>query len=73
LDGFVKACLSGGVMALAIWGWLSITGGQSIWLTALGGIVVGVGVYGLMIVLLRVPEVKLVFDGIKRRFSKNTL
>ncbi len=73
LDGFIKACLAGGVMALAIWGWLSITGGQSIWLTALGGMAVGVGVYGLMIVLLRVPEVKLVFDGIKRRFSKNAL
>lgn len=70
LDGTWKACLAGGIMGLALWGWLSLTRAQSVWLVALGGMLVGVGVYALMVILLRVPEVKSVYEGLKRRLVR---
>ena len=58
--GFAQALCAGGVMALALWGWLGVTKASSSWLTALGGIVIGGLAYGLMLFLLRVPEVNMV-------------
>jgi putative peptidoglycan lipid II flippase len=71
LNGLVKALVGGGVMALALWGWLKLTAGMSPWLTALGGIAAGGVVYLLMLMLLRVPELRMARDGIKRRFLKS--
>ncbi len=76
LDGLVKALIAGAVMALALWGWMRLDTiwtafpGRSIWVIALGGIAVGVVVYGLALFVLRVPELKLALDGIKRRLGK---
>lgn len=78
LDGLIKAVIAGGFMALALWGWMHVsaiwttTGEISIWVVALGGVAVGVVVYGMALIALRVPELKLALDGIKRRLSKNT-
>jgi putative peptidoglycan lipid II flippase len=71
LNGLVKALVGGGVMALALWGWLRLTVELSPWLTALGGIAVGGVVYLLMLILLRVPELRMARDGIKRRLLKS--
>lgn len=73
LDGLGKACLASGVMVIALWGWLVLTSSASIWLAALGGMVVGVTVYGLMVILLRVPEVRLFFEAMKRRLGKKVV
>ncbi len=73
LDGFGKACLAGGVMALALWGWLVLTRAASVWITALGGMAVGIVIYGLLIILLRVPEMQLIFETIKRRLGKKAV
>jgi len=78
LDGLVKALSAGAFMALALWGWMHVgtiwttTRGLSIWVVALGGVAIGVVVYGLALSVLRVPELKLALDGIKRRLGKNT-
>lgn len=70
LSGLTQALLSGGVMSLALWGWLTLTRGSSVWLVALGGVAAGSLVYGLMLVLLRVPEVKMLFESVKKRLIK---
>ena len=76
LKGLLHALVAGGLMALALWGWMRLTAqwtisrGLSNWIIALGGIAVGVLVYGLVLVLLRVPEVKMVLGIVKRRLFK---
>ncbi len=72
LNGLIKALAAAGVMTLALWGWMRVTEGTSAWLTALGGIAAGGLVYLLMLMVMRVPEVKMAFDGIKRRIKKQS-
>jgi len=50
----------------------TISRGLSNWVIALGGIAVGVLVYGLVLIMLRVPEVKMVFGAVSRRFLKRS-
>ena len=56
--GGLSATLAGGVMALALWGWLSKFGGSAAWLAGGGGVVVGGIVYLGVILALGVKEVK---------------
>lgn len=72
LNSLVQAVVSGSVMGAALWGWMQYAGRltSSPWLIALGGIAIGVMVYGLMLVLLRVPEVKMVVNGIRTKLAK---
>ena len=78
LKGVLHALLAGGGMALALWGWQRLAGSfalssvQTAWVTALGGIVVGVLVYGLILMALRTPELRMVFSALKRRFIHKT-
>jgi len=46
------------VMSAALVGWLWLTRGRPVWLTALVGILLGAVVYGLVLMLLRVREVR---------------
>ena len=79
LNGLGKAALAGGVMSLALLAWqglanyLPITPEHSAWVAALGGLVVGGAVYAAMLALLRVPELKLAMNGIKRRLVRKTV
>jgi putative peptidoglycan lipid II flippase len=55
------------VMGAALFGWIFIMSSHSNLLIALGGVVIGGGFYGLMLILLRVPEVRSLFQFIRRR------
>ena len=55
-DAAGKAALAAGGMALGLYFWLSRSAGSSDWLILLGGLVLGVMVYGLLVWLLRVRE-----------------
>jgi hypothetical protein len=57
-------------MTLALWGWLTLTRDSSVWLVALGGVAVGFLVYALVLMLLRVPEVRMLFESVKKRLAK---
>lgn len=58
LWGILGRCmLATGVMAGVLWGWMKVMTGRSKLWTTLGGLLIGVVAYGLMVVLLRVPEV----------------
>lgn len=53
----LRASLAGSaVMGLALWGWLHLTRGSSVWLAGLGGVAVGAGLYWLVALLLGAPE-----------------
>jgi putative peptidoglycan lipid II flippase len=78
LTGALQALLAGGIMALALWGWQLLAGGwhlsgsQTAWVTALGGIALGVVVYILMLLLLRTPELTMLITSLKRRLLHKT-
>lgn len=46
------------VMSLALWGWMQITSGYSVWIVALGGILIGGLIYGISLLVIGVPEIK---------------
>jgi putative peptidoglycan lipid II flippase len=68
-EGTGKAVLSMVVMALVLWGWLGMTTDQPVWMVGVGGVVLGGAVYGLCMLLLRVPEVETVVNLLKRRLK----
>ncbi|PKN97851.1 MAG: murein biosynthesis integral membrane protein MurJ [Chloroflexi bacterium HGW-Chloroflexi-4] len=55
-NGLFKALLASGIMALAVWGWLTISTQYSKWVIGLAGIAIGVLVYIMGLIILRVPE-----------------
>ena len=67
LKGAIQAILATMVMVLVIGGWLVFAEEQPVWIIAVGGILFGGGVYGLLILLIRVPEAKSMINIMKRR------
>ena len=57
-------------MGAALYGWLNLTSASPVWLSGLGGVALGCGVYGLMLMLLRVSEFSSALNGLKRVFMK---
>lgn len=78
LTGLSQALLGGGVMSFALWGWMHLVDGFSqspmavAALTSLGGIMIGIIVYGFSLYLIKVPELSLILKEIRRRLSKRT-
>jgi putative peptidoglycan lipid II flippase len=58
--GVFKAAIATTMMSLALWGWLKLSTGYSVVWVALGGLAVGVILYLVMMILLKVPEMELV-------------
>jgi peptidoglycan biosynthesis protein MviN/MurJ (putative lipid II flippase) len=61
------------VMSAVIWGWLQFSQGHSALWVSLGGIGLGIVVYGLVLLALRVPEVSRVISlipGAARRLLR---
>jgi putative peptidoglycan lipid II flippase len=58
MAGVWPAILATLAMSLALWGWLAVLPGRSIWLLALGGVLLGGGVYALGVLGLGVAEAK---------------
>jgi putative peptidoglycan lipid II flippase len=73
LKGVLQALLATGLMVAAIWGWSLWAADRSVLVYLLGGLLLGMGVYGLIICLMRIPEVKSLLELIKRKLSKKTL
>jgi putative peptidoglycan lipid II flippase len=70
LLGAGQAAAAALAMALGLWAWLALTGGRPFWLAALGGVAIGGALYGLAVLLLGVPEVRLLSKAVLRRFNK---
>jgi len=65
--GFVACALATVGMGIGLWLWIQATGNLSRWTVALGGIVIGALIYGVGVLLLRVPEIQTIMNAIKRR------
>lgn len=72
IKGLVLALIAGALMSLTLWGVLQMEALLPGWAIALGGIAIGGLVYGLVLAVLRVPEVKAAITlaaRFKSRFS----
>jgi len=69
-EGTGAAALATLAMSVAIIIWLQVMRNYPAALITLGGTVIGAALYGLVLVLLRVPELHLLFNAIQRRLSK---
>jgi putative peptidoglycan lipid II flippase len=67
--GFGQAALGTLVMGLVISGWLAVTSGQHELITAVGGVVLGGGIYALMTMLMRVPELVSLWGAVRKRLG----
>jgi putative peptidoglycan lipid II flippase len=69
LTGTAHALLAALAMGVVVWSWLGLTRSQPAWLVGLGGVLIGSLVYGLVILLLRVPEMLSIIALLRRRFG----
>lgn len=71
LAGLGQAILGAGVMGLGLWFWLVAMLNQPDWLITLGGVVIGGGLYGLAMLVLRVPELSSLLGILRRRLVRS--
>jgi putative peptidoglycan lipid II flippase len=69
LKGSTQAILATMVMGMVLWVWLGLTTVQPVWLVGLGGVLVGGAVYGICVLLLRVPEAQSIAGFLKRKLK----
>jgi putative peptidoglycan lipid II flippase len=67
LRGLGQAGLAALGMGVTLGFWMQAAGGMSRWIVGLGGIAIGGTIYGLSVWMLRVPEVHMLFEAIKKR------
>jgi putative peptidoglycan lipid II flippase len=65
--GFVACAVAALGMGTSLWFWIQATGSLTRWMVALGGVVIGGIIYGVAVILLRVPEIQMLISSIKRR------
>jgi putative peptidoglycan lipid II flippase len=68
--GFAACALASLGMAIGLWFWLQAAGSLTRWVVTLGGVAIGGVIYGMGVILLRVPEVQMVLSSIKRRLFR---
>ena len=57
-------------LSLGVLYWLGVSTGQAAWIVAIGGILIGGGIYALMVSLLRVPEVRELWGYMRRKLGR---
>jgi putative peptidoglycan lipid II flippase len=62
-----QAALAAALMSAALWSWLAWSAGRPDWLVALGGLALGGGLYGLILYILRVPELHTLLNVLAQR------
>ncbi|RIK30210.1 MAG: murein biosynthesis integral membrane protein MurJ [Anaerolineae bacterium] len=58
-------------MGVGLMAWIQLSLSQTRWLVTLGGVLIGGVIYGAGVVLLKVPEVKIIFDAVARRLLRS--
>ncbi len=72
LKGTAAALLATLFMSAALLGWTRFMGSHSAALATLGGVLIGGVVYGLALVLLRVPEIHSLFNIVRKRLVRES-
>ena len=70
-DGAWRVGLAGLGMAIGLWAWIQVSAEMNRWLVALGGVTLGGIVYLAGVVILKVPEIKMLMGAVTRRLSRN--
>jgi putative peptidoglycan lipid II flippase len=70
IDGAWRVGLAGLGMAIGLWLWIQATGSLNRWLVALGGVAMGGILYLIGVVILKVPEIKMLTSAVSRRLKK---
>jgi putative peptidoglycan lipid II flippase len=65
--GFAACTLASLGMGTGLWFWTQAAEGWTRWVVALGGVALGGILYGLGVLLLRVPEIQMLINAIARR------
>ncbi len=71
--GFAACAIASLGMGIGLWLWMRATGAMSLWVVTLGGIALGGLVYGIGVILLKVPEVQILLSAIARRLPQRAL
>jgi putative peptidoglycan lipid II flippase len=69
LKGISQAILATAIMVLILLGWLGVTQERQAWLVGGGGVLLGGLVYGLGVIILKVPEVQSLLKLLKSRLQ----
>jgi putative peptidoglycan lipid II flippase len=64
--GFAACALAALGMGIGLWFWMRSTGSLNDWMVALGGVALGGIIYGIAVLLLRVPEIQILIQAITR-------
>lgn len=70
LPGAGAAVLAAAGMSLAVTGWLAFAPGQRPVVLTLGGVIAGAAVYGLVLAALRIREVLVLWQAVRRRLAR---
>jgi putative peptidoglycan lipid II flippase len=68
--GFLTCAAASLGMGIGLWLWLQATESLARWIVALGGVVIGGTIYGVGVLLLRVPEIQILTDTIARTLQQ---
>ena len=68
--GFAACAVAALGMGIGLWFWIQATGSLTRWVVALGGVIMGGIIYGVGVILLRVPEIQIFFNAIARRLFR---
>ncbi|MCC6500010.1 MAG: murein biosynthesis integral membrane protein MurJ [Anaerolineales bacterium] len=70
-DGAWRVAASALGMGVGLMAWIQLSLSQTRWLVTLGGVLIGGVIYGAGVMLLKVPEVKIIFDAVARRLLRS--
>ena len=65
--GFAACLVASLGMGSGLWLWIQTAGGLPSWVVTVGGVILGTMIYGVAVLLLRVPEVRGIINAILRR------
>jgi putative peptidoglycan lipid II flippase len=69
-QGAWQSLLGSGVMGIALWVWLSQAGNAPLWVLVFGGVLIGGAVYGGMLLVLRVDELRSLINLLRMRLDR---
>ena len=70
LRGFTMSTVAALGMGIGLWLWIQSTESLARWIVSLGGVVIGGLIYGIAVILLRVPEIQILKGVITRRLLR---
>ena len=70
-DGAWRVSLAALEMGVGLWLWIQVTAEMDRWLVALGGVALGAVLYSAGVILIKVPEIIIIIDALKKRLLRS--